>query len=95
MNIYACWYHGLPGYCFEHPRSGWWFIPEQGQADPTPCRHLRLRDFIFVNTGEWRFELNRLQQPRPALWRRLLNGWLNSVKPRTVAGLLLLPSSRY
>lgn len=94
MNIYACWYHGLPGYCFEHPRSGWWFVPEQSQPASAAYRHLHLQDFIFVNASDWRFERARLQQ-RPPVWRRLLNSWLNGVPPRTVAGLLLLPIDRY
>ncbi|MCS3903778.1 hypothetical protein J2T55_001810 [Methylohalomonas lacus] len=95
MNIYACWYNGLPGYCFEHPHSGWWFVPERDRPDSTPCRHLHLLDFIFVNAREWRFEVARLQQPRPSLWQRLLNRWLGDRPPRTVAGLLLLPINQY
>lgn len=95
MNTYACWYQGLLGYCFEHPHSGWWFIPEQGQPDSRVHRHLSLQDFIFANRFEWQFE-NRLQQGRgiKPLWRRCLEALFMPLKPQTVAGLLLLPSLR-
>lgn len=90
MNTYACWYHGRFGYCFEHTRSGWWFVPEQSQNSPGVHRNLCLQDFLFASQHDWQFELNRHQQP--SLWRRLLSSMFAPLKPQTVAGLLLLPS---
>lgn len=91
MNTYACWYQGLSGYCFEHPRSGWWFVPEQGQGCSQVHRHLQLHDFVFADAHEWQFEYNRCQKPKPALWQQFLNTLFPSVKPQSVAGLLFLP----
>lgn len=90
MNIYSCWYQGLCGYCFEHPRSGWWFVPETGQPQATIHRHLQLRDFVFNNPHDWAFECRRQQQPQRPFWRRLFS-ISSSLRPHTVAGLLLMP----
>lgn len=93
MNTYACWYYGQSGYCFEHPHSGWWFVPEQSHYSPKVSRNLCLQDFLFASQHDWQFELSRHQQPQPSLWRRLLNSVFAPLKPQTVAGLLLLPIS--
>lgn len=92
MNTYACWHQGRTGYCFEHPRSGWWFIPEQGESDTRICRHLSLQDFVFANRSEQRFEHQR-QHFLTAMpwWRHCLRALSLPIKPQTVAGLLLLP----
>ncbi len=89
MNIYACWYQGRPGYCFEHRRSGWWFIPEQGQSDTEVRRHLSLADFVFANRFDWQLEQSHAAAPR---WQRCLRALVPPLKPRSVAGLLLLPT---
>lgn len=93
MNTYACWYQGRPGYCFEHPRSGWWFVPEQGQPDSSVRRQLSLQDFVFANHADWQFEqqLHRQQQCTPR-WLQCLKALFAPIKPQTVAGLLLLPA---
>lgn len=92
MNTYACWYHGLYGFCFQHPRSGWWFVPEQGQPDADIHRHLRLEDLLFVDAVAWRYELQR-QRRRAARpwWQQLISAMRTPLQPHTVAGLLLLP----
>lgn len=92
MNIYACWHQGRPGYCFEHPRSGWWFVPELGQPDPAVRRHLSFEEFIFASSFDWRLEYRR-QQARVATprWRLCLRALFTPVRPNTVAGLLMLP----
>lgn len=92
MNTYACWHQGRPGFCFEHPRSGWWFVPEQGQPDNEIRRYLALEDFLFANRIDWQLEYDRRQiHAAMPWWRRSLQAVLSPARPRSVAGLLLLP----
>jgi len=93
MNTYACWLYGRPGYCFEHPRSGWWFVPEQGQPDNEVRRGLDLDDFVFANRFEQQMEHHR-KRMRSAIptWRRWLRSLFAPARAQSVAGLLLLPA---
>ena len=92
MNTYPCWLNGRPGYCFEHRRSGWCFIPEQGQADSKVRRNLSLEDFLFSNHHDRQFEYRRrkIHQSIP-WWQKCLRA-LFLPKSHSVAGFLLLPT---
>lgn len=92
MNTYPCWLNGRPGYCFEHPRSGWWFIPEQGQGDNEVRRNLSLEDFLFSNHRDRQFEYHRREARQSIPWWQKYLRALFLPKPHSVAGLLLLPA---
>lgn len=89
MNTYSCWYQGRFGYCFEHPRSGWWFIPATG--DQPVARHLALADLTFTDPAAYRMEHDRCLSSRPR-WQRWLRHLLLPVRTPGVSALLLPPA---
>jgi hypothetical protein len=94
MNTYACWYRGIYGYCFQNPRSGWWFVPEINQPDPRVYRHLLLKDLVFVNDPDYRHEQLNEQRRECKSWCDMLcNLLFPAWRARTVGGLLFLPES--
>jgi hypothetical protein len=95
MNTYACWHQGIFGYCFQNPRSGWWFVPELDQPDPKVYRHLQLSDLMFVNDSDYRHEWQNEQLRECSTWRDSLRNLLfPALRARTVGGLLFLPDNR-
>lgn len=92
MNTYACWHQGIFGYCFLHPHSGWWFIPELNQSDSAVYRYLQLSELVFVNASEYRHELrNERHRQQAGWWRRLKHLLFPAPRAHTVGGLLFLP----
>lgn len=70
MTTYPCWHESVYGYCFRHPTSGWWFVPDEGQSQSNVDRHLHLTDLVFVCPFDWQLERQHEMGRRGTRWWR-------------------------
>ena len=97
MNVYACHYRGIAGYCCRRHKSKWLFVPDLGAFSSEIHRHVHLEELVFANPLAHAFEAS-LQQ-HPGILRSVLKGLKELLLPAknhsTIGGLLFAPMVWY
>jgi len=92
MNLYHCWYQGIPGQCCKQQQHGWLFVPESGQVNNRMHRNLKLSDLVFRNRSEYRHELEQSRTSTASgLGKYLRRSHYLSSQAVTVGGRLFMP----
>jgi len=95
MNLYNCWYHGVPGQCSRLPQGRWLFVPAANQIDNRSYRNIQLSDLVFRNKSEYKHELGEYRSTITGAldWFLQLPEFLASPAV-TVGGRLLMPGQK-